>query len=84
MVKAAFGQGWKEPERKRQKVEEKWPNGNFKVVGQTMNGQKCGKWEYYSEAGDRIRIVDYEGGTAECNPEHPDNKGAGIPKPSGQ
>jgi len=84
MVKATFGRGWKEPERKWEKVEEKWPNGNFKVVGQTMNGQKCGKWEYYSEAGDRIRIVDYEGGTAECNPEHPDNKGAGIPKPSGQ
>ena len=84
MVKATFGQGWKEPERKREKVEEKWPNGNFKVVGQTMNGQKCGKWNYYNEAGDRIRIVDHEGGTAECNPEHPDNKGAGIPKTSGQ
>jgi len=73
-----LGKNWKE-KRVIEKVVEKWPNGNLKVVGQKVNGQLYGKWEYFNEAGDRIREKDFSKGTvAECNPEHPSNKGAGI------
>jgi hypothetical protein len=69
---------WSE-QRKTEKVEENWPNGNLKVTGTTVNGHKVGEWNYFNERGDRIRIENYGNGkgTAECNPDHPDNKGAG-------
>ena len=71
------GTNWKE-ERKLENVEQRWPNGNFKAKGQKLNGKEYGKWEYFNEEGDRIKTVNYTiGGTAECNPDHPDNKGAG-------
>jgi hypothetical protein len=83
-VQAQFGTDWK-GQRKLEDIQEQWPNGNFKAKGKTMNGERYGAWHYFNEDGDRIRIVDYTGGhgPAECNPEHPDNKGAGkrrIPK----
>lgn len=73
-----FGSNWKE-ERKIEKVEELWPNGNLKVTGQTVNGEKYGEWQYFNEDGDRIRIIYYASnrGGVICSPEHPDNKGAG-------
>jgi hypothetical protein len=74
---AEFGTGWK-GQRKLETVEEKWPNGNLKTKGQTMNGEKYEEWQFFNEAGDRIRTVNYSrGGSAECNPDHPNNKGAG-------
>jgi antitoxin component YwqK of YwqJK toxin-antitoxin module len=72
-----FGLGW-QGKRKLQLVEEKWPNGNLKTKGQTMNGEKYEEWQFFNEAGDRIRTINYSrGGSAECNPNHPSNKGAG-------
>ncbi len=69
---------WRE-NRITKKVKKTWPNGNLKTVGQTTNGTRCGKWEFFNEQGDRVKIVDYDNGTtATCNAEHPDNKGAGI------
>jgi hypothetical protein len=70
---------WKE-ERVVKLVEETWPNGNLKSVGKTINGHETGEWNYFNEQGDRIKTVYYgeARGTATCNPEHPDNKGAGI------
>jgi hypothetical protein len=81
VLEAEFGEEWKE-ERRLEKVEERWPNGNLKAVGQTVNGQQYGEWNYFNEEGDRVRIVDYSGGGGEaaCNPEHPANKGAGKKK----
>jgi hypothetical protein len=69
---------WSE-QRKTEKVEETWPNGNLKVTGTTVNGHKVGEWNYFNERGDRIRIENYGNGKgmAECNPDYPDNKGAG-------
>jgi len=77
-LEVKFGSNWKE-ERRIEKVEELWPNGNLKVTGQTVNGQKDGEWQYFNEDGDRIRIIYYNSnrGSAECNPNHPNNKGAG-------
>lgn len=72
------GPHWKE-KRETKQFEETWPNGNLKATGMTVNGHKAGEWNYFNEKGDRIRVV-YHGesrGTATCNPEHPDNKGAG-------
>lgn len=76
---------WKE-ERIVKRVEDTWPNGNLKAVGKTVNGHKQGEWNYFNEQGDRIETAYYgEGrGTATCNPEHPDNKGAGIRAPKQQ
>jgi hypothetical protein len=72
------GTEWNE-ERKTEKVEETWPNGNLKVTGTKMNGHRVGEWTYYNEQGDRIRVENpAEGKVAVCNPDHPDNKGAGI------
>ena len=80
IVEVGFGEGWKE-NRQEKKVEELWPNGNLKEIGQTINDERVGDWEFFNEEGDRIRKVDYSnGGTAESNPEHPSNKGAGIRK----
>jgi hypothetical protein len=80
VVKARFGAEWKEPPRNIVPVEEKWPNGNLKAKGQTLNGERWGLWEFFNEEGDRIRTVDYtKGVTAEANPEHPSNKGKGKP-----
>jgi hypothetical protein len=78
-----FGELWHE-ERKAGHVEELWPNGNLRAVGSTVNGQRVGEWEFFNEAGDRIRTVGYTGGggSAECNPEYPTNKGAGRRPPS--
>ncbi len=76
-MNADFGAGWTE-QRKIEKVEEKWPNGNLKAVGETVNGKRIGNWEFFNENGDRTQTIDYTGGgSAVCNPEHPDNKGAG-------
>lgn len=79
-LKVEFGANWKE-ERKVEKVEEFWPNGNLKVTGQTVNGQKHGEWHYFNEDGDRIAKVKYNvnlvSGVTECNPDHRNNKGAG-------
>jgi hypothetical protein len=76
-----FGKDWKE-EREIKNVGEKWPNGNFKAVGQTVNGERFGEWNFFNEKGDRIKTIYYTSnrGSAKCNPEHPSNKGAGIPK----
>lgn len=77
LVNADFGAGWTE-QRKIETVEEKWPNGNLKSVGETVNGKRIGNWEFFNENGDRTQTIDYTGGgSAVCNPEHPDNKGAG-------
>lgn len=78
LVNAEFGTDWKE-QRKIEKVEEKWRNGNLKAMGQTVNGKRFGNWEFFNENGDRTQTIDYTGGhgSAVCNPEHPDNKGAG-------
>ena len=80
-LKVEFGSEWKE-ERKIEKVEKTWPNGNLKVIGQTVNGHKYGEWHYFNEDGDRVKIIHYTGnrGSATTNPEHPNNKGAGIKK----
>lgn len=74
-----FGELWKEV-RRLEDMEERWPGGNVKATGQTMNGQKYGEWHYFNEEGDRIKIVNYTEpvGTAECDPNSPENKGAGI------
>jgi hypothetical protein len=73
-----FGALWNE-ERKLEQVEERWPNGNLRAVGKTVNGKRFGEWQFFNEEGDRIRVVHYTGaqGDAECDPDHPDNKGAG-------
>jgi len=74
-----FGAGWT-GQRKLESVFEKWPNGNLQTKGQTMNGEKYGEWEFFNEAGDRIKSINYSGGSsAEYNPEHPVNKGKGKP-----
>jgi len=72
------GSQWKE-KRETEQIEETWPNGNLKGTGKTVNGHKLGAWNYFNEHGDRIKVVYYGEGRAEatCNPEHPDNKGAG-------
>jgi len=81
-IDAEFGPQWKE-ERKTEMVDQRWPNGNLKVVGQTVNGERFGEWNYFNEEGDRIRIVDYsKGWEAQCNPTHPSNKGAGRTPPA--
>jgi hypothetical protein len=81
LVNVQFGAAWNE-QRNTVKVEEKWPNGNLKAVGQTVNGKRFGDWEFFNENGDRTEIIGYTGGhgSAVCNPEHPDNKGAGKRK----
>ena len=73
-----FGADWKY-RREIKQVEELWPNGNLKSVGKMVNGVKSGEWHYYNEDGDRIKIAQYGTGrgTALCNPNHPENKGAG-------
>lgn len=73
-----FGRNWHE-ERQVKHVEETWPSGNLKVTGTTVNGFRFGEWHFFNEQGDRIRIEIYGTGRgqAECNPKHPDNKGAG-------
>jgi HEAT repeat protein len=80
-IDVRFGDEW-EYKREIKHVEETWPNGNLKAVGTTVNGHKLGEWNYFNEDGDRIRIA-YPGtgrGTAICNSEHPENKGAGKRK----
>lgn len=77
-IDVKFGTDWKY-KREVKHVEERWKNGNLKATGTTVNGVKFGEWNYFNEQGDRIRI-EYPGtgrGTAICNSEHPDNKGAG-------
>lgn len=77
-IHVEIGTAWKY-ERKVKVIEETWENGNLKATGTTVNGVKVGEWNYFNEQGDRIR-VEYPGtgrGTAICNPEHPENKGAG-------
>jgi len=78
LVNVQFGAAWNE-QMNMVKVEEKWPNGNLKAVGHTVNGKRFGDWEFFNENGDRTEIVGYTGGhgSAVSNPEHPDNKGAG-------
>jgi antitoxin component YwqK of YwqJK toxin-antitoxin module len=79
-VKVEPGTEWKE-QRIVESVVEKWPNGNIKAKGQKVNGKAYGKWEYFSEEGDRTKTVEYNRGvTMEHYPDHPDNKGAGKPK----
>ena len=77
-LRVGRGPQWEE-NRQTRKVERKWPNGNLRETGTTVNGHRLGKWNYFNEQGDRVKIVYYgEGrGTATCNPEHPANKGAG-------
>ncbi len=80
-IEVKFGTAWKY-KRDVKHVEETWKNGNLKAIGTTVNGVKLGEWNYFNEQGDRIR-VEYPGsgrGTAICNSEHPDNKGAGKRK----
>lgn len=81
LVNVQFGAAWNE-QRNTVKVEEQWPNGNLKAVGKTVNGKRFGDWEFFNENGDRTEIIGYTGGhgSAVCNPEHPDNKGAGKRK----
>jgi hypothetical protein len=77
-IDVEFGSDWKY-KRELKKVEEFWKNGNLKATGTTVNGVAFGEWNYFNEQGDRVR-VEYPGsgrGTAICNPEHPENKGAG-------
>jgi hypothetical protein len=78
LLDVKFGSEWSE-ERKIEKVEETWPNGNLKAIGQTVNGQRYGEWHFFNQEGDRVKVIHYTGGggTATYNPYHPDNKGAG-------
>ncbi len=80
-IKVSFGEDWQE-ERVIKNVEEKWPNGNLKAAGQTVNGERFGEWNFFNEQGDRTKIIHYASnrGSATCNPEHPSNKGAGKRK----
>ena len=85
VLKIEFGKNWKEPERIVKRVEEKWPNGNLKKCGDVLNGKETGLWTFYNEQGDRIKEINYTTGlVAECNPTHPDNKGAGLAKKDGE
>ena len=61
VVKVSFGEEWTE-KRRQKKVEELWPNGNLKMIGQTVNGERVGDWEFFNEEGDRVRGVDYSNG----------------------
>jgi hypothetical protein len=73
VVDVLAGNEWKEP-RVVVQVKDLWPNGNLKATGTTINGHKTGEWNYFNEQGDRI------GGEGTIyNPDHPANKGAGIP-----
>jgi hypothetical protein len=82
-VAVAIGAEWK-VERNFERVELLWPNGNLRETGATLNGRRTGRWEYFNDRGDRIRIVEFEDGdvssVAECNPDHASNKGAGARK----
>jgi hypothetical protein len=77
-ISVQFGADWKY-KREVKHVEELWENGNLKATGTTVNGVKLGEWNYFNEAGDRIKIAYHQTfrGTSICNPEHPKNKGAG-------
>jgi hypothetical protein len=80
-LEVKVGKGWQDPTRIVNEVVEQWPNGNYKVRGQTLNGKRHGVWTWYNEAGNRTRYVDYAKGlTANCNPDHPDNRGVGVRK----
>ena len=82
-VEVKPGPQWKE-KRLTEQVEVTWPNGNLKAKGVTVNGHRYGEWNFFNEQGDRIEAIYYASnrGSAKCNPEHPDNKGAGKrPKP---
>ena len=80
-IPVTFGSEWTEV-RKVETVTKTWPNGNLKATGQTVNGERLGEWNFYNEDGDRIEIIYYNDfrGTTKCNPDHPDNKGAGKRK----
>ncbi len=91
LLMAHFGSEWKE-ERKLEEVKERWPNGNVKAVGQTMNGQKHGQWSYFNEEGDLIREANYSDGSAQAeyyedsaeagdDPEQAGNQRAGRENP---
>ena len=77
-VAVEFGDGWNEPPRELIDGDEFWPNGNWKARGKMLFDKRVGLWEWFNEAGDRTETFDYtRGGAAECDPEHPANKGAG-------
>ncbi len=77
-IDVRFGDAWHEV-RQQQSVEETWPNGNLKAVGQTINRHRVSEWRFFSEAGDLIRSVNYTTGQeAAFNPQHPEARGAGI------
>jgi hypothetical protein len=79
-VNVQVGPDWK-GRRETRPVELKWPNGNLRETGRTVNGRKTGAWHYFNEQGDRIKIIEYDSGNVckitGCNPNHPSNKGAG-------
>ena len=80
VIKVSYGKDWRE-KREIKDVVEKWPNGNLKAVGQTVNEERFGEWNFFNEEGDRTKIIYYQSnrGSATCNTEHPSNKGTGIP-----
>ncbi|MCU0724163.1 MAG: hypothetical protein MUC63_11245 [Planctomycetes bacterium] len=86
ILPVSIGEEWK-VEGKPEPFERRWPNGNLRFVGAWLNGRETGRWHYFNENGDRVRIVEYVDGLVcsetECNPDHADNKGAGV-KPKGK
>jgi hypothetical protein len=93
-LEVAIGSNWTEPTAKPvQSVIEKWPNGKVKVTGGKVGDQKVGRWTYYNEQGQVVRVEEYnERGwivsmqefdtrtTAERNPDHPETEGPAKPK----
>ena len=75
-IDVKIGKDWNEPKANVKQVVEHWPNGNLKVRGETTNGLKTGKWQYFNEAGDLVETSE-GGSTAVHNPDHPNNKGLG-------
>jgi hypothetical protein len=61
-LEAKFEEGWKEPGREVKAEEERWPNGELKARGPTLNGKRHGTWYEYREDGKKIREVEYFNG----------------------
>lgn len=76
LVVKQTGTDWQEPEKKIEKIERRWANGNLKTTGQKTNGIRTGEWKYFNEDGDLVRSED-NGTTTVHNSDHPNNKGAG-------
>jgi hypothetical protein len=54
-----FGTSWKRPHDRLVDVRERWPNGNLKVTGRTLNGLEIGIWRYYDRTGKLVRAEEH-------------------------